>query len=171
MKLRMKKWTWIVVAALVMSPLAGVALAAPMEDVKEKSDNPALEGIETTKDMATKAMEDVAEGTVQAAEATVDATVKTAEAMGVGMEKAAKKTVEAGQRAFEAMTQDKVQAGVAGGLVLGVPAGGAAYLIAAAAGASNPLTAGLITMAAVTSVVAAQTARQYEKEHQNQPGS
>jgi len=157
------KKTIVAKLALIMA----ITLAAgPAFAMIDKSDeNPAKEGAKSALEMAGNAAQDTGEAVRQGAQKAGDETVKAGKKVGEATVKAGQKTVETGRKAYEAVTADKVQAGVTGGLVLGVPAAGAGYLIAMAAGATNPITAGLVAGALVGGVAGYKTAENYEKTH------
>lgn len=133
---------------------------------KEKPrDNPAAEGAKTAAGLVESATKNTVNLMRQGLEKTVDGTRKAANQVNTGVQKGVKKTVEAGRTTYQAVTDDKVQAGVTGGLVVGVPAGGAAYLIAAAAGAGDPVSIGIIVSGVIGGIAAYQTAETYDKTH------
>ena len=139
--------------------ISGPALAA-------MGRNPAEEGAKDAYSLLGKSAEDAAEKTASAAEAVTEKTSEAAENAVIGIKKSNQKITEGGARAWEAMTQEKVQAGLSGGLAVGLPAGGVTYLVALAAGASNPAVAAIVATAAVGGVVGARTAQHYENTHE-----
>jgi hypothetical protein len=148
--------------------LAATLLAGPtMASADDKSDNPVKEGATEAFGIVGKSLSDVGEGLQNSTEFLVDKTEETAENINKNAKKAGQNIVETNKQVFEAMTEEKVQAGVSGGLAVGLPAGGAAYLIAAAAGMSNPITAALVTTSLVSTAVGMKTAQRYENLHEN----
>ncbi len=148
--------------------LAATLLAGPtMANADDKSDNPAKEGAASAFDLVGKSLSDVGEGLQSGTELLVEKTEEAAQDMNMSFKKTGQKIVETNQQAFETMTQDKVQAGVGGGLAIGLPAGGAAYLVAISAGMTNPVTAAIVTTSLVSTVVGIKTANRYENVHED----
>lgn len=149
--------------ALGLALLIGApALAAPDKDDEKPA---AAEGAETAYGLVGNAFTDGFNLMRQGADKAVEETREVGRQINKGAKKVGEKTVEGARKTYDAVTDEKVQAGVTGGLAVGVPAGGAAYLIAFAAGAANPVIAAAATTAVVGGVVGARTADAYEKSH------
>ncbi len=142
--------------------LAGPAMAA----YDKQEANPATQGAKDAYSLLGKSAEDTVEKTRDATEKLSDKTREATQKTSNSIKKANEKVTEGSARAWDAMTQDKVQAGVSGGLAVGLPVAGGAYLLAMTAGMSNPVTAALITGAAVTGLVGHKTAQHYENTHE-----